>query len=193
VISLLCECTQCQPATLSSKALLAFTRNRFTVKVCTRCCERDLLCIAVVSKLECPSAMEVELVTVMILKINVPTFIKNTQKELLCIASPIRDNNSHSVQLQAVRFNGLCRMQMLKAPLETVSRLGSEWDRLRSDNSAFRLPLHRLPLHTVLSQGYFSLWGWQPCYHDRSATWAPDVDFMTYVTSGLPNYSRQFS
>jgi hypothetical protein len=98
---------------------------------------------------------------------NVPSFIRNTQMELLscemeCTASPIRDNNFHSLQLQAVRFNGLCTMEMVKAPVETVSTLGSESDRLRSDNAAFKLPLQDIgqeltssaTTHSVVTKAY---------------------------------------
>jgi predicted nucleic acid-binding Zn-ribbon protein len=80
---------------------------------------------------------------------NEHSIAKSNQKEalstdILCYASRIEDNNdSLSAQLEAVRANGICTMEM-------VSNLSSEEQQLRIDNESLKTQLrdlHQVPYH----------------------------------------------
>ncbi|PNF34168.1 hypothetical protein B7P43_G18098 [Cryptotermes secundus] len=71
-----------------------------------------------------------------------------------CSASPAEDNGSLSRQLEAVRLNGECTMQMEKSLMDMVTKFRCEVQVLKSDNTALKLQLrdlcqfHKPPLST---------------------------------------------
>ena len=61
-----------------------------------------------------------------------------------CSASPAGDNDSLSRQLEAVRLNGECTMEMVKSLMDMVTKLSCEVQVLKSDNTALKLQLRDL-------------------------------------------------
>jgi hypothetical protein len=55
--------------------------------------------------------------------------------EIQCTASRIGENDSLRVQLEAVRANGICTMEMVDSLVVMVSKLSSEVQQLRIDDT----------------------------------------------------------
>jgi hypothetical protein len=72
----------------------------------------------------------------------------NTKKELSSgmdrSASPVRDNCSLNGQLEALRLNGVCIMEMVQSLMEMVTKLSCEVQALKRDNTALKLQLRDL-------------------------------------------------
>jgi hypothetical protein len=78
---------------------------------------------------------------------------------IISSASQVRDDYSLSGQLEAVRLNGVCTMEMVKTLIEMVAKFSCEVQLLKSDNTAmkqqlsdlqqFRVPLPASPSGTV--------------------------------------------
>jgi hypothetical protein len=61
-----------------------------------------------------------------------------------CSASPVRDNDSLSQQLEAVRLTGVCTMEMVKSLIDMVTKLSCEVQELKRYNTALKLQLRDL-------------------------------------------------
>ncbi|XP_023703785.1 uncharacterized protein LOC111862535 [Cryptotermes secundus] len=80
---------------------------------------------------------------------NELSFCNKNQKEaitaeLQCTASCIGDKNSLSVQLETLRTNGICTMEMVQSIIVMLSNLSSEVQQLRIDNEAMMMQLREL-------------------------------------------------
>jgi hypothetical protein len=64
--------------------------------------------------------------------------------EIQCSAPLIGDNDSFSVQLEAVRVNGIRTMQTVKSLVTIVPKLSSEVQQLRIDNETWKTQLRDL-------------------------------------------------
>jgi hypothetical protein len=66
-----------------------------------------------------------------------------------CTASRIGDNDSLNVQLEAVRANGICTMEMVQSLVVMVSKLNSEVQQPRIDNETMKTlrNLQQAPSH----------------------------------------------
>jgi hypothetical protein len=60
---------------------------------------------------------------------------------MICSASTVRDDDSLSGLLKAVRLNGVCTMEMVKSLTEMVMKLSCEVQHLKGDNMALKLQL----------------------------------------------------
>ncbi|PNF19828.1 hypothetical protein B7P43_G12505 [Cryptotermes secundus] len=74
------------------------------------------------------------------------SFCNSNQKDafttdLLCSASCNGDKDSLSVQLEALRTNGICTMEMVHSIVVMLSNLSSEVKQLRIDNEAMKMQL----------------------------------------------------
>jgi hypothetical protein len=58
--------------------------------------------------------------------------------------SPVSDKDSLNGQLEAVRLNGVCTIEMVKSLLEMVTKLSLEVQQLKGDNTALNLQLRDL-------------------------------------------------
>jgi hypothetical protein len=74
--------------------------------------------------------------------------------EIQCSASRIGDNDdSLSAQLEAVRVNGICTMELVQSLVVMVSKLSSEVQQLRIDNETLKTQLRdlqRVPSHCAI-------------------------------------------
>jgi hypothetical protein len=74
--------------------------------------------------------------------------INNTKKALSTgmdrPVSPVSDKDFLNGQLEAVRLNGVCTMEMVKSLLEMVTKLSLEVQELKGDNTALKLQLRDL-------------------------------------------------
>jgi hypothetical protein len=64
--------------------------------------------------------------------------------EIECTASRTADTDSLNLQLEAVRPNGICTMEMIRSLLVMVFKLRSEVQQLRIDNDALKTQLREL-------------------------------------------------
>jgi hypothetical protein len=92
-------------------------------------------------------------------------------------ASPVRYNCSLHGQLEVLRLNGVCTMEMVKSLMEMVTKLRCEVQVLKSDNTALKLQLQDLrqiltPPSSISTEALSST-------HDASAKTYRDV-----LTSG---------
>ncbi|PNF33116.1 hypothetical protein B7P43_G15514 [Cryptotermes secundus] len=70
---------------------------------------------------------------------------------LECSASTVGDNDSLSRQLEAVRLDGECTMEMVKSLMDMVTKLSCEVQVLKSDNTDLKIQLRDLrQFHTPL-------------------------------------------
>ena len=77
---------------------------------------------------------------------NEHSFCISNQKDaittdLLCSSSCNGDNDSLSVQLETLRTNGICTMEMVQSIVVMLSNLSSEVKQLRIDNEAMKMQL----------------------------------------------------
>jgi hypothetical protein len=69
---------------------------------------------------------------------------------MICSASPLKDDGSLSGQLEAVRLNGVCTMEMVKFLMEMVTKLSCEIQLLKNDNTDLKSQLRDLQLSNAL-------------------------------------------
>ncbi|PNF33451.1 hypothetical protein B7P43_G03353 [Cryptotermes secundus] len=80
---------------------------------------------------------------------NEHSLCKSNQKEAIsaemqCTPSCIRDKDSLSVQLETLRTNGVCTMEMVQSIVVMLSNLSSEVQQLRIDNEAMKMQVREL-------------------------------------------------
>ncbi|PNF33519.1 hypothetical protein B7P43_G17640, partial [Cryptotermes secundus] len=91
---------------------------------------------------------------------NELSFCNKNQKEaitaaLQCTASCIGDKDSLSVQLETLRTNTICTVEMVQSIVVMLSNLSSEVQQLRIDNEAMKMQLRELqrtPSHVQLTR-----------------------------------------
>jgi hypothetical protein len=73
----------------------------------------------------------------------------SNRKEVLsaeseCVVSRTGDTDSLNLQLEAIRANGICTMEMVRSLLVMVSKLSEELQQLRMDNDALKMQLRNI-------------------------------------------------